>query len=946
MIKSILLTLILSTFNVTLGLAQIGFQISNYDGYVKGAGKQNWDISKDENHKIYVANNFGLLVLENTNVTLHQLPNQTIFRSVEYIDGKIFTGSFEDFGYWTSNADGQLSYTSLVQKLENSNMNNDEIWKIIEHKGVIYFHSFGSIYTYDGTKVARLSKNASFMFPHKVHGKVFFQKIQGGLFELINGALVSVPSSNFLKDEEVKSIIELENNRILIGTTLGLYVYDGVNFKTWDVKNQKEIVQNNINVMLRTNDKIVIGTILSGLYIYDLDFNFLEHIDTEKQLQNNTVLSLEEDVFGNIWVGMDNGLSYISFDSPIHTHKDKYKGIGSSYTAALYNDELYVGTNQGIYVYEKDSTNMFYSPFFIPSSQGQVWFLKEFNDKLYAGTNDGTYIIENKSLQKVSENFGGYTLKPYFYNNLNVLLQSTYSDVLVYKKEFNNWSVSDTLRGFSTPARYMEFDHLGNIWLGHTVKGIYKLQPNIQLDSIADVKRIGAKEGLNISNNRVFKLDNRIVTSYQDTLFEWDTIDEKFVPYTELDAFFTEVGTVNNIIPAGNQRYWVIKQSEISLFEIRFDSIRLVYRLLPEMHDFSLVNGYETVIPLTENLHLICLDEGFAILDLDQINQENYIKPSTIIQEVKASDSNFNKYSLNPTHSTEVSISNQNNNIEFKWTTSQIVGDKIFFQYKLEGLENEWNAWTTKTSVSYDRLEAGQYSFLVRSIDKIGLVTDTTSYSFIINEPWYLTKIAYFFYSLIFVLLGFMARLYVSRKRWQAHGKELEKKNKKAKREQEKAEREIIKLNNEKLQSEVEHKSAQLASNTMAIMRKNNLLSSLKDELLKQKKELGTKMPSKYFTRLNKLIEQGIEDEHEWEVFEQLYDQAHGDFFKRLKEKYPQLTPSDLRLCAYLRMNLASKEIAPLLNISVRGVEERRYRLRKRLDITTDTNLTELIMTF
>ncbi|MEQ9265731.1 MAG: hypothetical protein RLN81_10950, partial [Balneolaceae bacterium] len=81
-------------------------------------------------------------------------------------------------------------------------------------------------------------------------------------------------------------------------------------------------------------------------------------------------------------------------------------------------------------------------------------------------------------------------------------------------------------------------------------------------------------------------------------------------------------------------------------------------------------------------------------------------------------------------------------------------------------------------------------------------------------------------------------------------------------------------------------------------------------------------------------------------VFEQLYDQAHGNFFKRLKETYPQLTPSDLRLCAYLRMNLASKEIAPLLNISVRGVEERRYRLRKRLDITTDTNLTELIMTF
>jgi DNA-binding CsgD family transcriptional regulator len=81
-------------------------------------------------------------------------------------------------------------------------------------------------------------------------------------------------------------------------------------------------------------------------------------------------------------------------------------------------------------------------------------------------------------------------------------------------------------------------------------------------------------------------------------------------------------------------------------------------------------------------------------------------------------------------------------------------------------------------------------------------------------------------------------------------------------------------------------------------------------------------------------------------MFEHLFDQAHENFFKRLKTSFPDLTTSDLRLCAYLRLNLSSKEIAPLLNISVRGVEEKRYRIRKRLGLSSDQGLSDFIVSF
>ncbi|MBO6523681.1 MAG: hypothetical protein JJ971_07655 [Balneolaceae bacterium] len=947
MIRILHLLLLLLAFESSLCFGQLSFQISNYEKPVDGAGNQNWDISSDGDQRIFIANNYGLLVLKNTNAQLFGTQRQTIFRSVAFLDNRIYTGSFEDFGYWAPDNNEGLKYTSLAARLDNPDMNNDAIWKIVKHEGNIYFHSFGSIYGFDGENVFRLSTSGTYMFLYKIEDKVYTQRVGNGLFTLEGNEFIPIEGSGFLENEEIRSLIKLRDGNLMIASTDGLYRFDGNNFSELNFEGSEELIQNEVNVITQTPDKIIIGTILNGLYIFDQDFNLLENITTDDQLENDTILSLEADDFGNIWVGMDRGLAYIAFDTPLQNYTGSNNDIGSVYAASLFENELYIGTNQGIYWYKKDSNGNFFDRKLIPGSQGQVWFLEKFDGKLYGGLNDGTYLISDKSLSKVSDISGGYTLKSYPQNNQDVLLQSTYSDLVVYKKVQNRWQQSHTLSGFRTPARFMEFDHLGNIWLGHTVKGIYQLQPDISLTTINNIWEPGSEAGLVESTNRVFKFDGRIFTSFSDSLYEWDHVNKTFITYSGLDPFFTTSGTIKNILPAGNHRYWVIKDSEINLFEIHFNSVKLLYTLIPGMYGLEMVEGYESIIQIDDDIHLISLDDGFVVLDLDKINRSKYPRSDVEIESLIASNANGNQLEIrSELSSKEYALSNSYSNISLSWSSTQTVGNQAFFQYKLNGLNTDWSDWSPENSTRFERLLPGSYTFQVRSIGANGVITDTTNVFFTIGLPWYLTKGAYLFYLLIALSLAFMIRLYISRKQWRKLGKELEEKHKKAQRDREKAEKEIIKLTNEKLQNEIEHKSAQLASNTMAMMRKNNLLTSLKEELDRQKKELGKKMPSSYYNKINKLIEQGIEDEHEWEVFEQLYDQAHGDFFKRLKEKHPQLTPSDLRLCAYLRMNLSSKEIAPLLNISVRGVEERRYRLRKRLDISTDVNLTELIMTF
>ncbi|MFP3860835.1 MAG: triple tyrosine motif-containing protein [Bacteroidales bacterium] len=271
---------------------------------------------------------------------------------------------------------------------------------------------------------------------------------------------------------------------------------------------------------------------------------------------------------------------------------------------------------------------------------------------------------------------------------------------------------------------------------------------------------------------------------------------------------------------------------------------------------------------------------------------------------------------------------------------------KPVFRYKLKGLDEEFSNWTGKSKIEFTRLPYGKYSFLVQTKDIYNNLSPVTEYNFEIRPPWYLSEIALISYAFLFVL-GLVFLRVAFKRRLKKHAIELEQREKeRRRREQMLVEQKYMRLKNRDLQSEVASKSIELANYTMTMINKNEILLKIKNELQKLKKELGPRFPAYKYKKLNKMLEQSLSSEDEWKKFEFHFDQAHENFFKRLKSEYPQLTPNDLKLCAYLRMNLSTKEIAPLLNISIRGVEVRRYRLRKRLNLKREDNLVEFLMGF
>ena len=149
--------------------------------------------------------------------------------------------------------------------------------------------------------------------------------------------------------------------------------------------------------------------------------------------------------------------------------------------------------------------------------------------------------------------------------------------------------------------------------------------------------------------------------------------------------------------------------------------------------------------------------------------------------------------------------------------------------------------------------------------------------------------------------------------------------------------KQLIQFKNQNLQQDIENKNRELGISTMNLIKKNELLNAIKKELKNANKVDD-------FKSVVKLINNNLNTTDDWKLFEVAFNNADKDFLKKIKNKHPNLTSNDLRLCAYLRLNLASKEIAPLLNISHKSVEVKRYRLRKKMGLDHDTNLTNYIL--
>jgi DNA-binding CsgD family transcriptional regulator/ligand-binding sensor domain-containing protein len=908
--------------------------VKNFSKSIYKASSQNWSVTQDKHGITYFANNNGLLEYDGATWTLHPSPGGNIIRAVAAdTSNRVFTSGYQELGYWERDKYGKLTYTSLNDQAKPFFTPNVEFWNIYIHHGKVIFQAFTQLLIYENHKISQL-RFKNFTNSFSIAGeRMLYNVMDLGIYEFINGGEYPFYVDNFFQHKIIRFIIPVDKEELLIGTAShGLFLLSKGKLTQWKTNENDYFIKNQINqAWMTSSGDLVIGTILDGISILDATGKLKWHFNTSNGLQNNTVLGLFVDQSYNIWIALDHGIDMISLKQNSGFSVAEVNHAGAVYAAAYLNGRTYLGTNQGLFVSGSDQSKKSFE--LVHETQGQVWDLKIIGQNLVIGHNSGTFLLKGDQIQKISDVSGAFSIvedpmQP------GTFFQCSYSNLVKYQLVNNRLVRSKVIYSFNDLIRFVEFDHQGNLWASHFYKGVFHLKLNNTRDSVKVINYYNDGSVFSTYNQvSVGKIENRVVFTTGDRIYTYNDLEDKIILFEKLNHQLGKYAKATRIVSAGDHKYWFLTVDFIGYLKVDGSNVEVIKEFPGELFKDQIIHKFENLIPTGNGEGILCLENGYAMLRSPAYtSQKEFKEMKPMPSRIVVSDRDGKKYPVELSEK-EVIMSYFRNNLSMQFSFPFYSTDKVSFQWKVEGLISDWSSKSELPTLNFERLPVGRYELKVKTIDAWGNESRIYSVQLVVKPPWYGSVVAIACYILLFLLaLWFFRHISIVK----IHKREIIKREEK--------EKEVIKLKYEKLQAEIEYKSKELANSTMSIINKNEFLIELKEMILHHKTQLGTRFPEKYFNELIKKIDDNISSRDDWKIFDANFEQAHEEFSRKLKVIYPELTPKDLRLCAFLRINLSSKEIAPLLGISIRGVENHRYRLRCKMNLQHDDNLIEMIL--
>ena len=893
------------------------FTASDYNADI-----QNWMITQAEDNSIVVANSSGILHY-NRDWNFYPSSKNTIVRSVKSLGNKIYSGTFEDFGYWLRSSTGQYIYTSLPELLRLDVIEDEEFWDIHEISNWIVFQSLSRLIFLDrdSNEYRIISPGGDISNSFEINKSIYFHMPKQGIFTVIAGKVVPFSTNKFFRDNIVVDFFKIGSDFIVLTEDKGFYKIDeNSNVFKWNTDLDGLDDVKIYSSSLSSDNLILLGTIGKGYLKLDSNGRLIQNLDKSNGLINNTILSIFEDKNSNIWLALDNGLSVINEKSPFTIFNDFDGKLGTVYAYKKFRDYVYVGTNQGLFYKESKGNDEFK---LIKGTSGQVWSLVEINNDLFCGHNSGTFVINKSNASLITGTYGSWTFRKSNTNNL--IFEGNYNGINVLEKKNNRWTLRNSLEGYDISARFFEVSDNNEIYVCHGLKGVYKLDLSPYLNSLKSVELL---ENISIEGNpSVAKFNNKIYYKNRFGIYNIDS-DSKF----ERDSILSIAANPTGLMISDNEKLWVFSGDNI-YYAFNDDVTNGL-----KMNSVTLPNNlrqtiFDNVSNSEDESHVIGTRNGYIKMDLNkyQLKEEPFF-----INRVEVSSINSDPEPIEISGNSLLDY--ETNNITFFFgTTNYQLFEKNEYQYRLIGYNDVWSDWSESNNVSFNNLQYGNYKFELNAKVGENINPETKQISFTINRPWYLSNFMFINYLVLISLIIFLINKY-STNYYLREERRLANINKRKLEIREiQRQQQLVNLENEKLQQDVESKSRELAVSTMSMIKKNQFLGKIKTDL---KKITDVSKVSSVI----KTIDRNLNNEDDWKFFEEAFNNADKEFLQKIKNSHPNLTNNDLKLCAYLRLNLSSKDIAPLLNISLRSVEIKRYRLRKKMNLTHNEGLTDYIL--
>lgn len=915
--------------------------IDHFEGLSEdGYGGQVWDIAVVGNDWLYFATKEGVLQYNGSDWQIVQFHSDVEPRTV-YVDptsGRVYVGGIHKFGYIYPDGRGVPTYHELSDSLHVPDVLNN-IWSIHQAAGILYLQGDTRLMLVNGNRTHTIEAGIKMECSQMIDGTLYIGT-ENGLRVLAGGRLLPAYNTQALYGQRIRAILPYGQNIIVVTAAGAIYRYDGEVLTPVHTQCADRLEHDVVFCAAINGDSLALGTIGSGIYLVNLTTGAYSHYDEACGLQNNTVLSLAFEGKDALWAGMDNGIDRVDLSESLTELNGRSLGIGAGYAVAEKDNLLYLGTNRGLYALPRPySVSSRASMRAVEGINGQVWTLQQIGDDLFCLSDRGIFLINGTTAQRIGDLTGTWQIQP-FVDDPTLAYVGTYAGLFVLHKGPGGWQVVGKVSGLDDSCyNFVQGNSPRTLWMMRAFTGIRRYDIDTDRLTASLQKTYGPKEGIpDRKTANISRLNDRVCVASSHGLRTYDAHTDRFIEDTALMRL-TGRQACTRLLQRGNYIYTLSDRGLTRAPVAGGEAVTLPLSW-PKAHPL-----HESEILFTFNDGRLVLPHlrGFTTFDFDAVAASD---------SATAGYARINRLSLSSYDDSVVYAANylgkkyvphidyKDNSIKIAYGVGKFGAKKVIsYQYRLN--DDSWSEPTTAQSKEYTNLCEGRYRFEVRC-NLINGRSVTDSVEFVIRAPWYRSIAAYIIYGVLLVIAVFVLyRLETRRVQRKERGIIRQKDNELAgyrqehERENREMEQQLDDMRREKMQNEIDHKSQEIVNLLINLSAKNEALAEVRNEIEAVRDLLPAK--SKAYDRLRLLLSRINKDMTDPDVLQRIekeFDLLHDNFTKRLRERFPELTSNEVLLCAYLKMNMVTKEIAPLMNISVRGVETMRFRIRHKVGMT------------
>jgi signal transduction histidine kinase/ligand-binding sensor domain-containing protein len=736
--------------------------IRNYTPKEFGAAPSNWAIAQDRRGVMYFGNAEGILEYDGVSWRRIATPNRTVVRSLAVDpNGRIYVGEVGTFGYLAPDSLGSIRFISLLEHVPPAERKFADVLNICVTSQGVYFITRNTLFRWADHVIRIWKAQRGFQFASVVRGTLYVGQKDLGLMRMAGDSLQLVAGGERFASERIHAVLPYHDHQILIGTMEnGLFLSDGIAFHPFRTQADSLLKQNQLyRGIILPDGTIALATLRGGVVILDQQGQLRQRVDKTVGLQDNTVLALQTDRHGGLWLGLFNGIAHVETPSPLSLFGEETGLKGGVVRLIRHRGRLYVATSLGVFYLDpaRPHTTAFQS---IAGIATQCWSFLAFGNDLLVATTAGVYKISKNKTTNLG--FIGAAALQRSRKDSNCIFVGMTLGLALLRWNNGQWINAGKFPGIEEEIRSIAEGEDGAIWLGTKSQGILRLAPPTFEPGPATsrLERFGVSQGLPEGEINVYAVGKRLFFASRNGLFRYDQKEQRFHPDSTFGTAFAD-GTAGVEVLAADKRgnVWLVATSEagdeINLLlrqaDESFRRIRVPFLRVPKSALWAVYpddddrgqNGKSGVV---------WYGGAEGLVRYDQNVPKNYAAPfSVLIRRVTVADDSV-LYSGSETRSRPAvpTVSYAHNALRFEFAAPSYDNPaENQFQSMLEGFDDHWSAWSKETKRDYTNLPFGGHRFRVRAQNIYQHVSEEAVYAFKILPPWYRTWWAYAIYGLI-----------------------------------------------------------------------------------------------------------------------------------------------------------------------------------------------------